>query len=75
MPQKYYFIEAGRYEISLRPRNSSTLKFCHWNLNALAAQEFTKLSLLEGYINDNDIDTICLSETIFDSSIPIDNNR
>ena len=51
------------------------LKFCHWNLNGLAAHEFTKLSLLEGYINVNDIDIICLSETFLDSSIPIDDNR
>ena len=40
-----------------------------------AGNEFTKLSLLEGYINVNDIDIICLSETFLDSSIPIDDNR
>ena len=50
------------------------LKFCHWNLNGLAAHEFTKLSLLEGYINVNDIDIIRLLETFLDSSIPIDDN-
>ena len=57
------------------PRKSSTLKFCHWNLSGLAANEFTKLSLLESHINVNDIDIICLSETYVDSSIPIDDNR
>ena len=33
------------------------------------------MSLIKGYINVNDIDTICLSETFLDSSIPIDDNR
>ena len=31
--------------------------------------------LLEGYINVNNIDIICLLETFLDSSIPIDDNR
>ena len=57
------------------PRKSSALKFCHWNLNGLAAYGFNKLSLLEGCINVNDIDIICLSETFLDSSVPIDDNR
>ena len=35
------------------------LKFCHWNLNGLAAHKFIKLSLIEGYININSIDIIC----------------
>ena len=57
------------------PRKSSAPKFCHWSLNGLAVHEFTKFSLLEGYINANDIDIICLSEIFLDSSIPIDDNR
>ena len=52
----------------------SSLKFCHWNLNGLAAYEFIKLSLLESYINVNDIDIICLLKTFLDSSLPIDDN-
>ena len=31
--------------------------------------------ILEGYINVNDIDMICLSEPFLDSSVPIDDNR
>ena len=46
-----------------------------WNLNSLSALKFTKLSLLEDYINVNDIIMICLSETFLDSSIPIVDNR
>ena len=48
-----------------RPRKNSALKFCHWNLNGLAAHKVTKLSLIKGYVNINDIGTIFLSETIF----------
>ena len=73
--QNFLFLKSGDIESNTEPRKSSTLKFCHWNLNGLAAYEFTKLALLEGYINVNDIDIIWLSETFLDSSIPIDNNR
>ena len=71
----FLLLKSGDIESNPGPCKSSTLKFCHWNLNGLAAHEFTKLSLLEGYINVNDIDIICLSETFLDSSIPIDDNR
>ena len=73
--QNFLLLKSGDIESNPGPRKSSALKFCHWNLNGLAAPEFTKLSLLEGYINVNDIDIICLSETFLDSSIPIDDNR
>ena len=33
------------------------------------------LKNLQGYINVNDVDIICLSEAFLDSSIPIDDNR
>ena len=69
------FLKSGGIESNPGPRKNSALKFWHWNLNGLAAHEFSKLSLLEGYINVNDIDITCLSETFFDSSIPTDDNR
>ena len=49
-------MKSGDIESNPGPRKSSTLKVCHWNLNGLAAHEFTKLSLLEGYMSVNDID-------------------
>ena len=73
--KNFLLLKSGDIKSNPRPCKSSALKFCRWNLNGLAAQEFTKLSLLEGYINVNDIDIICLSETFLDSSIPIDDNR
>ena len=68
-------MKSGDIESNPGPRKSSALKFCRWNLNGLVAHEFIKLSLLEGYINVNISDIICLSETFLDSSIPIDGNR
>ena len=73
--KNFLLLKSGDIESNPGPRKSSTLKFCHWNLNGLAAHEFIKLSLLEGYINVNDLDVICLSETFLDSSIPFDDNR
>ena len=71
----FLLLKSGDIESNPGPCKSSTLKFCHWNLNGLTAHEFIKLSLLEGYINVNNIDIICLSETFPDSSIPIDHHR
>ena len=73
--QNFLLLKSGDIESNPGPRKSSTLKFCHWNLNGLAAHKLTKLSLLEGYINVNDIDIIYLSEAFVDSPIPIDDNR
>ena len=73
--QNFILLKSGDVESNPGPPKSSTLNFCHWSLNGLAAHEFTKLSLLEGCINVNDINIICLSGTFLDSSIPIDDNR
>ena len=72
--QNFLLLKSVDIEPNPGPRKSSALKFYRWNLNGLAANEFTKLYLLEGYIDVNDINIICLSETFFDSSIPIDDN-
>ena len=68
-------LKSGEIKFNPGSRKSSALKFCYWNLHGLAAHEFTKLSLSEGYINFNDIDIIALSETFLDYSIPIADNR
>ena len=39
----------GDIEINPGPKRSS-LTFCHWNLNDVAAHEFIKVSLLQGYM-------------------------
>ena len=73
--QRNFLLKSGDIESNPRPRKSSALRCCHWNLNSLAVHEFTKLSLLESYINVNNIDITSLSVTFLDSSIPADDNR
>ena len=48
------------------------MKFCHWNLNGLAAHDFIKVTLVEAFITSNNFDLICLSETFLDSTIRSD---
>ena len=44
------------------------MTLCHWNVNGVAAHEFIKVSLLQGYITERNFD-ICLSETFLNSSL------
>ena len=39
----------GGIDINPGPKRSS-LTFCHWNLNDVAAHEFIKVALLQGYM-------------------------
>ena len=64
----------GDIEIIPGPKQSS-LTFCHWNLNGIAAHDFIKISLLHGYITDCNFDIICLSETFLNSSLDRDDDR
>ena len=46
---------------------------CHWNVNSIPTQNFSKLSLLSSYNSIYKYDLICLSETFLDSSfLPTD---
>ena len=51
--QNFLLLKSVDIESNPGPRKSSALKFCHLNLNGLAAHEITKLYLLEGYIDVN----------------------
>ena len=51
------------------------LRFCHWNLNGLAAHDFVKMLLIEAFIKTHNFDIICLMETFLDSSIDISGTR
>ena len=66
-------------DVELNPgpkKDSSKRNFsiAHWNLNSIAAQNFVKLSQLEGYNTLHSHDLICLSETWLDSTTSIDSN-
>ena len=51
------------------------MKFCHWNLNVLAAHDFIKVPLIEVFITISNFDIVCLSETFLDSTIPGDDEN
>ena len=59
-------------ELNSGPRKLKINSFpiCHWNLNSLAAHNFSKLTQLIAYHSIYKHDFICLSETYLDSSIP-----
>ena len=65
----------GDIEINAGPTTKKQISFCHWNLNGLTAQNFTKVSLLQALSVTHDYDIICLSETFLDSSISNDDER
>ena len=52
-----------------------SFSICHWNLNSVAAHNFSKIQSLIGYNCIQDFDIICLSETYFNSDISFDNEN
>ena len=63
---------SGDLEINAGPKTKDQISFWHWNLNGLAADNFTKVSLLQALSVTHDYDIICLSEIFPDSSIAND---
>ena len=53
----------------LGPSYGNSLKFCHWNLDSIAVNDFIKISLIEAYNSVCNYDLIALSEIYLDSSI------
>ena len=68
-------LQSGDIEINPGAKKSSGMNFCHWNLNGIATHDSFKLTLIEAFIKANDIDIICLSETVLDSTIPFNDER
>ena len=71
---KSLLICCGDIEINPGPKQSS-LTFCHWNLNDIAAHDFIKILLLQGYITDHNFDIICLPETFLNSFLDREDDR
>ena len=67
--------KSGDVETNPGPKKSSVIKFCHWNLNGLAAHDFLKVSLIEAFITTHNFDIICLSETFLDSTVSQDDEN
>ena len=71
-------IICGDIQLNLAPtkdKSCDNFSLCHWKLNSIAAQDFSNLSLLEAYNSHHMYDTICLSKTYLDSSVPYDDPR
>ena len=68
-------LQSGDTEINPGPMKSSRLNFCHWNLNAIAAHDFVKVTLIEAFIKANNIDIMCFPGTFLDSTIPLNDER
>ena len=66
---------SGDIEINPGRKTKNQTWFCDWNLNALVAHNFIKVSLLLALSVTHDYDIICLSETFLDSSISNDDER
>ena len=64
---------SGDIEINPGPKSNALnrcFSICHWNLNRISANIFTKVSLLSAYISVHKFDIICLSETYPNTEIP-----
>ena len=69
---KHLILLSGDIEVNPGPKRSANIKFCHWNLNGLAAHDFIKVPLIEAFITTSNFDIVCLSEAFLDSTIPDD---
>ena len=58
---KILLINSGDDETNPGPRKSSPNKFCH----------FIKVLLIEAFISTHNLDILCLSETVLDSAIDL----
>ena len=54
---------------------SQTFSIGHWNLNSLAAHNFTKVALLKAYLSLQRFEIFCISETYLNSSITEDDDN
>ena len=72
---KLLLICCGDIESNPGPKKQHQISFCHWNLNGLAAHNFSKVSLLQAISLSKNYDLICLSETFLDPSIDSSDER
>ena len=72
---KLLLICFGDVESNPGPKKQYQISFCHWNLNGLAAHNFSKVSLLQAISVSKNYDLICLSETFLDPSIDLSDER
>ena len=60
-------------DVELNPgpnqKQDQSLSICYWNLNSIPAHDFQKLESLQGYISNNKVSILCLSETFLNSDL------
>ena len=68
---------SGDFEKNAAPLKdfSQTFSIGHWNLNSLAAHNFTKVAFLKAYLSVQRFDIFCISEIYLNSPITEDNNN
>ena len=73
------FIMLKSWDIETNPgpdkSKKKSLSICHWNLNSMWVENFSKLTQISAFLNVYDFDIFCLSETFLDSSIADDDQR
>ena len=62
----------GDVEMNPGPKliSKESFSICHWNLNSITAHNYTKILHLKADMAICKFDTICLSETYLDSTLP-----
>ena len=75
--QNNYISLSADVQLNPGPKNKSDVNFsiCHWNLNSIAAHNYTKVFLLKAYIAVYKLDIICISKTYLDTSIKSHNGN
>ena len=53
----------------------SSLSVCHWNLNTISVEDLSKLSQISTFLNVDQFDISCLTETFLDSSVLLEDTK
>ena len=62
-------LKSNDIESNPGPSLGNCFKFCTWNLNSIAAYDFSRVSLIDACNTDNKYEIIALVETHLDSTI------
>ena len=70
----YPILNAGDIKLNPGPKKNSHSYFscCHWSVNSLATDNYSKVLTLKTYNSTYKYDFICISETFLDSSFESD---
>ena len=55
-----------------KPKPCQSLSIFHWNINSVSTHNFSRVSLLRGYISIHKFYVICISETFLNSDTVFD---